>query len=193
MLHREGQIPSVSLSYGLASEARPEKRFFMRDSKDRLFAALATAFWFGYSPIVPGTVGTLPAVAFFVLVETFAPEWVRAPVIAVALVASCVLSIALGSWAERFWGEKDPCHFVLDEVGGFLLTVLFFRGPDLLATVVWAFVTTRIFDVVKPWPAFRLQSLSGGWGILLDDLAASVYAIILLNVLWHFFPGLFVF
>jgi len=164
----------------------------MADSRDRLFAALSTALWFGYSPIIPGTVGTLPAVAIFVLIETVAPEWLRAPLTVAALVVSCVLSIALGHWAERFWKEKDPPHFVLDEVAGFLLTVLFFRGPDLLATVLWAFVVTRIFDVIKPWPAFRLQSLSGGWGILLDDLAASVYAVLLLNVLWYYFPGLFI-
>ena len=112
-------------------------------------------------------------------------------VILLSLVVVSLLSIALGEWAETFWGKKDPSKFVLDEVAGFLLTVLLFRTPDLTLTVFWAFIATRFFDIVKPPPAFQVQSAPEGWGILLDDLIASIYAALFLHVANWLFPWAF--
>ncbi len=104
---------------------------------------------------------------------------------------SCILSVYLGAWAEKFWGGKDPRHFVLDEVAGFFLTVLLFRVPDLGLTVLWGFVATRAFDVIKPPPASSLEVLPAGWGILIDDLIASLYAAAFLHVASRLLPSLF--
>jgi phosphatidylglycerophosphatase A len=158
---------------------------------DRFFAFLSTGFGFGYSPVVPGTVGTLPAVAFFVLAEKLLPSGQAFWATASALAVSCIVSVPLGYWAERRWGEEDPRRFVLDEIAGFLLTVLLFRGESLVAVTVAAFIATRFFDVVKPPPVFRLQRLPGGWGILIDDLAASLYAVVCLYAIAWVFPALF--
>jgi phosphatidylglycerophosphatase A len=148
----------------------------MRALRNFICAALSTALGFGYSPLIPGTIGTLPAVALFLVIAKTVPSDHQMWAIVACLLIACVLSILLGPWAQRYWGRKDPRHFVLDEVAGFFVTVLLFRTPDPLQTALWAFVATRFFDIVKPFPARRLENLPGGWGILLDDLAASLYA-----------------
>jgi phosphatidylglycerophosphatase A len=155
---------------------------------DRIFQLLATSFGLAYLPIAPGTWGSLAGVAIFVLIS-----WTSAPAdhagwIGLALVSVCILSVALGPWAERYWGVKDPRRFVLDEVAGFLVTVLFFRTPDPILTVIWAFLLSRIMDIVKPPPGRLLERLPAGWGILLDDVVASLYAAALLHILARILP-----
>jgi phosphatidylglycerophosphatase A len=159
---------------------------------DRLRAALCTGLWFGYSPFISGTVGTVPAVIIYVVIVKMAPSDYHTGLILLALLVSSALCVALGSWSERFWGRKDPGQVVLDEIAGFFLTVLLFRPSTLPSAVVWSFVATRFFDVVKPPPAYQLQSLPAGWGILVDDLVASLYAVAALHLMYWIFPGLFV-
>jgi phosphatidylglycerophosphatase A len=95
------------------------------------------------------------------------------------LVLFSALNIALAPWAIKEFGDKDPGKFVLDEAAGICLSILFLpirtswgTGINLAA----AFLAFRIFDITKPPPATQLESLPTGWGILLDDLAAAVYA-----------------
>lgn len=153
--------------------------------------ALATAFWFGNSPVIPGTVGTIPAVVIFVLVCQWVAPGFQSLVMAALLLLSCVACVALGEWAEQHWSRKDPQHFVLDEVAGFWVTVLLFRLPSLGLTVFWAFLATRFFDILKPFPASRLQALPAGWGILVDDLISSLYAALFLHAASRLLPEFF--
>jgi phosphatidylglycerophosphatase A len=159
---------------------------------DRLRAAICTGFWFGYSPFISGTVGSVPAVILYLLIVRMTPPAYHSGLIFLGLLVSSACCVALGSWSERYWGRKDPRPVVLDEIAGFFLTVLLFRPSDLPSVVVWSFVATRFFDVIKPPPAYQLQSLPAGWGILLDDLAASLYAVAALHLMYWIFPGLFV-
>jgi phosphatidylglycerophosphatase A len=138
--------------------------------------ALATWFGCGYSPLVPGTVGTLGAVPLVLLL------WWRGgwP----AHIAAIVVVTAVGVWAadgaERHFGVKDPKPVVIDEVAGMLVATfpLFqLRWPWFLAL---SFVLFRAFDILKPWPARSLERLPGGWGIMADDLVAGLYANLLL-------------
>jgi phosphatidylglycerophosphatase A len=152
----------------------------MKKWRENLYIMLSTSFGLGFSPIASGTVGSLPAVALFVLVAmTQAPEMQIALLIA-ALVLSVLLSAGLGPWAENYWGKKDPGYFVMDEWAGFFLTVVIFyspyQGKNVLLVALWAFLATRFFDILKPPPCRRLEKIPGGWGIVLDDLGASVYA-----------------
>jgi phosphatidylglycerophosphatase A len=163
----------------------------MKNWQDRICEALCTSFWLGYSPVAPGTVGSLPAVLIFVLIDLLAPRQIQTPLIGTVLVVICIISVALGKWAERNWNKKDPRHFVLDEHAGFLVTVLLFRVPSLALTVVWTFVATRVFDIIKPWPASKMEGLPHGWGILMDDVVASLCAAAFLHVLAWIFPALF--
>jgi len=142
---------------------------------NKLKLAIVSFGFLGCSPFAPGTFGTLGGVAIaWLLAKTpWFPLW--------ALLACAVLyaiSAPLGAWAERYAGKKDPGIFVVDEVIGYLITVLWTGGPSLLALVV-AFFVFRFFDIVKPPPARRMERIRGGHGILLDDVVAGAWGLFL--------------
>ena len=102
-----------------------------------------------------------------------------------ALTALLVAVIVLGTWAageaERaLGGGKDPGAIVIDEVAGMILAVLVV--PPTLAVVAVAFLLFRVFDVTKPFPANVSQRLRGGPGVMMDDLIAGLYALVLVRV-----------
>ena len=89
--------------------------------------------------------------------------------------------VAVGIWAshrvEEMLGRKDPGVIVIDEVAGMMVAVLFLpRTPGVL---LWAFLLFRLFDIWKPFPAREAQALRGGVGVVVDDLIAGVYALVL--------------
>jgi phosphatidylglycerophosphatase A len=95
------------------------------------------------------------------------------------------MNIALAPWAIARFGDKDPGQFVLDEAAGICLTVLFLPprpGWEIWINLAAAFVAFRLFDITKPPPARQLERLPMGWGILMDDLAAAIYANLLCQV-----------
>ncbi len=163
----------------------------MENWKDRLFANICSSFKLGYSPFAPGTVGSLPAVAVYVLIAYAAPPEYHTSLLVLMLVISSAFCVLLGAWAEKFWKKKDPKYVVLDEHAGYFLTVLLFRTNDILLTALWTFVMTRIFDILKPPPARQMEVLPHGWGILTDDLIASLYAAGALHILFILVPWLF--
>ena len=135
----------------------------------------ATVLGAGYAPIAPGTAGS--AVALLIL-------WL-VPFSRLALVAFFVVVTLAGTWAahvaEAALGEKDPGAIVIDEVAGMTLSVLLL--PLTLPVLLVGFVLFRVFDVVKPFPAGRAQALPGGVGVMVDDLIAGLYVLIVLLVL----------
>lgn len=153
---------------------------------NKLKLALVSCGFLGCAPIAPGTFGTLGGVALaWLLRDTGAmfPVW---------MLVSCVLLYAitapLGHWAEAYAGKKDPGIFVMDEVIGYLITIAWLRGPSLLALGV-AFVVFRFFDIVKPPPARQMEHLGGGHGILLDDVMAGFWGLLVVMLpLRLFFP-----
>jgi phosphatidylglycerophosphatase A len=92
-------------------------------------------------------------------------------------VAAIVALAAVGLWsateAEHHFGGIDPGPVVIDEVVGMLITLAFI--PVNMAGAIVAFLIFRFLDVVKPWPARRLEQLPGGFGVVLDDMMAGVY------------------
>ena len=159
--------------------------------KDRICWLLGTSFGLSLLPVAPGTWGALPGVALFLLIVLGTPPSWHTWLIGLATVLVSWFTVAAGPWAERYWQTKDPRRYVPDEVAGFLVTVLLFRAPDPWLTCLWAFVVTRGFDILKPPPARRIEAISGGWGILLDDVLTSVYAALTLNILAVYFPAFF--
>jgi phosphatidylglycerophosphatase A len=99
-------------------------------------------------------------------------------ILAAGILVYGALCVAFGQWATEYYGRKDPGACVLDEGAGICLTALFL--PLNPGSEYWAlgavFVAFRVFDILKPPPAKQLERLPYGWGILLDDLAAAVYA-----------------
>ncbi|MBC8327930.1 MAG: phosphatidylglycerophosphatase A [Planctomycetes bacterium] len=150
--------------------------------------ALITCCGLGHAPVASGTFGTLGGVALAGLAGALWPEHYLAIVLGLA-VALLLLGAPLGGWAERKWARKDPGQYVLDEVVGYLVTVAWpvFPGWTHLGL---GFLLFRIADIVKPPPARRLERVPGGWGILLDDVAAGVWALLALILLRNVFPDL---
>lgn len=142
---------------------------------DYLALAIATC-GVGYLPLAPGTFGSLVGVGIFLLLPPIA--------IPVTILAVTFAGIWAGSRTEELSGRKDPGKIVVDEVAGQLIALvpLLFLKWSML-TVMVSFILFRFFDIVKPYPANRLQELKGGAGVMFDDLVAGVYAAIVVGVL----------
>jgi phosphatidylglycerophosphatase A len=135
---------------------------------------LAFGLGTGLSPRAPGTVGSLPGVLLFWLTLDFG-LYVQLLVAAVLILAGIWLC---GESARRI-GVHDHGGIVWDEIAGMYLTL--FLAPVSVAGFLAAFVLFRFFDILKPWPIRDLDHrMRGGLGIMLDDVAAAVYALILL-------------
>jgi len=149
----------------------------------RLAVFLATAGYSGYFPIAPGTVGSAVGLLVYLLVW-----WTQSPLVEVALIAAAFLA---GTWAathaERFFGGIDPGPVVIDEVLGMLVTLAFI--PVGIPGAVAGFFLFRVFDVIKPYPANRLEKFHGGFGIMADDAMAGVYANLSLRLLIWLLPA----
>lgn len=191
VMHARGGRTPDGTRVGVLPPGTRGSMLSMNSRRDRFYALLCTAGGFGLSPFAPGTIGTIPAVGVYLCIAWLAPPELRTILIGVALLLSCLLCVALGSWAERHWRTADPGVFVLDEVAGFLVCVLLFQSSTVLGTALWAFLASRAFDVIKPWPVYKMEELPGGVGILLDDLLASLYAVIFLHAAAYFFPIFF--
>jgi len=144
------------------------------------FALLVLSFGgLGFLPLVPGSFGTLGGVAVALLLPgSDAGRWLLA--VGLAVLAASVLTVALGPAASRAAGRADPPSVVMDEVAGYLVTLAASPAPGPLEIGV-AYLLFRAADLLKPWPARALERLPGGWGILLDDLAAGAWALLALQ------------
>jgi phosphatidylglycerophosphatase A len=135
----------------------------------RVAYALATWFGCGYAPLAPGTVGTLGAVPLYVLARPLGP-WT---VLALAVVCTFA-SVWSASVVCDHTGLKDPQVVVIDEVAGVLFTLA--ATPPTLAGTVAAIVAFRLFDQLKPWPAYVAErDLPSGWGVTFDDVFAGAW------------------
>jgi len=138
--------------------------------------AIATACGIGYVPFAPGTFGSAVGLAVWFLLP--GSPLAQAVAIAVILVA--------GSWsshaAERHFSRTDPAPVVIDEVMGMLVTL--FLAPTGWFSATAGFFLFRLFDIVKPYPANRLERLPGGLGVMADDFMAAVYANLTLRVVY---------
>lgn len=149
---------------------------------NRIRKIIVTGFGTGYLPIAPGTWGSAAVCTVF-LVAAYASGGsdicVNAVMALVALGASAVC-VVLGRFAEGAFGGKDPSRCTIDEYAGQALTFLLLpvgsSSLEWLAVAAAAFLAFRLFDIVKPPPARRMEKLPLGWGILLDDIIAGIYA-----------------
>lgn len=141
---------------------------------NRLCLFIATGFGLGLiAPVAPGTVGSLPGVALAYAVSVL-PLWAQIP----ACMALTLLAVPFCGIAEKILGIHDDGRITADE---WMLYPIAFIGIPLAELPWWSmavfFAVVRIIDIVKPWPARGLQSISGGRGIVIDDFVANLYAL----------------
>lgn len=147
----------------------------INDSRYIIFTA--TGCYSGYSPVMPGTAGSLAGIPLCLIVM-FMPAWLNTLTVA----ALILFSIWVCDKAEKILGEKDPGCIVLDEIAGMAVT-LSGVTPNFMG-IMAGFVLFRFFDILKPWPIKHLENLfKGGVGIVADDIGAGIYASIVLNLL----------
>jgi phosphatidylglycerophosphatase A len=149
----------------------------------RVAVFIASCAYIGYVPVAPGTFGSLPGLALGVYLQRTAPGW--------ALWAAVAILAAVGVWAasaaERHFGHDDPGPVVIDEVVGMLVTM---GGLPLgWGGLIAAFVVFRVCDVVKPFPARRMERLPGGLGVIADDVMAGLWSHAIMRLLVWAMPG----
>jgi phosphatidylglycerophosphatase A len=144
---------------------------------DYLALAIST-FGVGYLPLAPGTWGSLVAVGIFLGFTRLATGNALVALVLVVIIAVTFAGIWAASRTEVLSGRKDPGKVVVDEVAGQLISLFpltLFAHWSIVAVII-SFILFRFFDIVKPYPARRLEALKGGFGIMCDDLLAGVYA-----------------
>lgn len=136
-------------------------------------------FYFGRAPFMPGTVGTLGGIILYYPLR-------NNPLIHAITI---VLVFIVGTWSARkmcvILNNKDPQEVVIDEVVGLLITL--FLIPYSYITVICGFFLFRIFDIIKPQPIRRLEKIKNGYGVMLDDVLAGVFANIVLQIIYYSF------
>jgi phosphatidylglycerophosphatase A len=139
--------------------------------KDRFIRVVATGIYSGYSPLVPGTVGSIPAwlIAFFLIRG-------HTPILIVVTVVTFCISVWSAGKAEQTLG-RDAKKIVIDEWAGMFLALLFV--PYSFGNYLIAFFAFRAFDVIKLPPAAQAERLPGGWGVTMDDVVAGIQANVL--------------
>jgi phosphatidylglycerophosphatase A len=149
---------------------------------------IASVFGAGFAPFAPGTFGTLAAALIYLLLPSawFAPAcpW---PV-PIALGGLFLFGVAVSTMAEKKLSPDDP-RIVIDEFVGFYIAVLLL--PKTLMVALYGFVLFRVFDIAKPFPINRSQRLPGGWGVMVDDLIAGIYANLIIRIMLKLAPRFF--
>ena len=142
-------------------------------SSKKLKYLIATGFGSGYSPYIPGTVGSFVALIIFILIPVNHYIWL----------GICIVSFILGLWAssvvEKDQG-KDPRIVVIDEFVGQWVALLFL--PRIMWVFITGFILFRILDIIKPFPAADMEDYEGAPGVMLDDIIAGVYTNIAIQI-----------
>jgi len=141
---------------------------------------VAVGFGTGWSPIMPGTVGTLVGLplAWGLMISGWG--W---PMQSAVCVVLSLIAIPICGVAEKMIGGKDPGCIVADEYLTLPITVIGLTSPWALLS---GFILHRIFDITKPPPIKQIQNIHGGFGIVVDDFLAALIALGLNHLLFHF-------
>ena len=177
----------------------------MSETMQKIRVFFLTAGGLGFAPIASGTFGSLPPVVIaFVLAMLGQPLWLISLVMVLLLVVYSLACVRFGDEAEQLFGKKDPGQVVADEVAGQSVALLWlpWASPgdpgafwQNLILAIGAFLAFRFFDILKPPPASNLESLKGGWGILVDDLVTGLMALVVVQIVargflfWGALPG----
>jgi phosphatidylglycerophosphatase A len=163
----------------------------IKNAADLIAVLIATGFGAGFIPFGSGAWGSVVGLLMaYELIEVFGSDVLP---LQNSLVAASVVTAALGVWAshraETIFDCKDAGQIVIDEVCGQIISFVFIApylarlGPQWRWWMVVGFALFRAFDMFKPYPINKLQDLSGGFGVMMDDVLAGIYAAVLLSLL----------
>jgi phosphatidylglycerophosphatase A len=139
---------------------------------------IATGFYSGYLPKAPGTWGSLVGVLLVFLLHALSLQIYLSVIAGLFIVGSFV-----AGEAEKILDNRDPGVVVIDEIVGMLITMI--AVPVTPLTMVLGFILFRVFDIAKPFPVnFFDQHFHGGLGIMLDDVVAGIYSLIIMQLIF---------
>lgn len=136
---------------------------------------LGSGFFTGYIPIASGTFGSLAALLIY-----YIPGFSNRIIILPAIVLFTLYGIYVGTKFEKLYG-KDPAECTIDEVVGMWITLSIVPKSILISLI--GFLIWRVLDIIKPFPARQAEKLEGGLGIMLDDVIAGIYSLIILHII----------
>ncbi|MCB1309467.1 MAG: phosphatidylglycerophosphatase A, partial [Leptospiraceae bacterium] len=154
--------------------------------KFRIAQFIATGIYSGYLPFMPGTFGTLVAIPLTIALSLLAVPYRLVIVLALIVIGLWSIHVML----EREKEVEDPGYIVIDEIAGYSLGLIFFAQLDWVL-LGFGFLLFRFFDIVKPPPVRQLDQMGGSYGVMLDDLMAGIYTLIVLAGIQFFFPEVF--
>ncbi len=157
-----------------------------RTAIDRFAMVIATALGAGYSPVAPGTAGSLLSVVLWWALFRWSPFLLRIPEHIALIVVLTVVGVWASTKSEVWFGKIDPHETVIDEVVGQQITYIGLAALNWKSLVL-GFLLFRLFDVWKPFPIRKIQDWKGGMGIVMDDVAAGIYAWVILFLVRTFF------
>ena len=153
---------------------------------------LVTGFGLGWLPLAPGSWGSLPPVIIFALLHRLnVPVGIIATILIFIAIVWSIMCVKFTPVSMAATGKDDPSEIVADEIAGQSIALLFaciVIDNPLWITAGGSYFFFRLLDTIKPWPAYKLEELDGGWGVLLDDLMAGVYSgitFLIAQYLWH--------
>ena len=141
-----------------------------------LVRLICSFFFIGYSPYAPGTIGSLAGLGLYLILSQHS---LRLYCLILGLLF--ITGILIGKKAEEAFEKKDCRKFVLDEVCGMLIALA--MVPFCPFYIITGFILFRIFDILKPFPAKRVEKLPHGWGVMLDDAVAGIYTNLALQIM----------
>lgn len=140
---------------------------------------ITSFFYLGHSPLMPGTMGSLGGLIVYVLVKN------NEILYGFSILFLFMLGVIFAGEAEKIYKRKDPRMIVIDEACGMLLALFFV--PASMFSVILGFFLFRIFDILKPPPAKRVEKLTGALGIMFDDIIAAIYTNAILQIVTRLF------
>jgi phosphatidylglycerophosphatase A len=144
---------------------------------------IATFFGIGRLRPGPGTWGSAAAMLLWAALACALPPTRRTPVVIALAIFITLIGISAATQVARASGKKDPQFVVIDEVAGQLIALI--AVPFAWKTFLAGFILFRVFDITKPPPVRQLEKLPEGTGIVLDDVAAGLYALAVMQLLLH--------
>jgi phosphatidylglycerophosphatase A len=143
---------------------------------------IATGIYSGYFPVASGTAGSLVGLLFYAI-----PGMENSMILSAAILIMFAIGVAASAEMEKIHGE-DPSIVVIDEIVGMWISLLMLPKGILVATL--AFLFFRAYDIVKPPPARQVERVPNGFGVMLDDMFAGIYANISVQFIIFLFPAL---
>ncbi|MCD6472313.1 phosphatidylglycerophosphatase A [Candidatus Aerophobetes bacterium] len=143
-----------------------------------LFVLLGTGLGVGYAPLAPGTIGTVEGILLYLIFRKIFPHPLS---YILFLIAFNGVGVWISGKCENYFKKKDTPLIVIDEIGGFLITM--FALPFSFRFILLGFILFRVFDITKPFNIEKIQKLPSGWGIVGDDIAAGILANIMLHII----------